>query len=116
MTMPSHSGRALVLIFTVLIALAAAALACQADNMRARDLPVWTCPTQAPPATLTMAPGWELLTPPPPTYTPYPSATPYTLTSDFPLGKHVLIGSVGGIGLGIWVWVDNVQVDGPFIL
>lgn len=112
--MSSRSGRALMLIFAALTALAAAALACQADNMRARDLPVWTCPTQAPPPTLTMVPGWELLTPPPATYTPYPSATPFTLLSDFPLRKHVQIGGLGGIGLGIWVWMDNVEVDGPF--
>src|SRR5687768_5510213 len=104
--MPLRSGRSLMLIFVALTALAAVALACQADNMRARDLPVWTCPTKAPPPTLTMAPGWEMRTPPPATYTPYPSATPYTLLSDFPLQKHVLIGGVGGIGLGIWVWMD----------
>jgi len=110
----SRSGRALMFLFAALAAVAAAALACQADNMRARDVPVWTCPTQAPPATLTMAPGWEILTPPPVTYTPYPSSTPYTLLSDFPLRKHVQIGGLGGIGLGIWVWMDNVQVNGPF--
>ena len=34
--------------------------------------------------------------------------------SDFPLGKHVKIGGVGGIGFGIWVWIDNVAVSGPF--
>jgi|GEM_PF-2066745 len=100
----------------VTFVLIAAALACQADNMRARDLPVWTCPTLAPPATHTAEPGWELLTPPPPTYTPYPEPTPYELLTDFPLGRHVRIGSLGGIGLGIWVWMDVVQVDGPFAL
>lgn len=82
--------------------------------MRARDLPEWVCPTQAPPPTHTMEPGWELRTPPPATYTPYPSSTPYVLASDFPLGKHVRIGGVGGIGLGIWVWMEDVRVDGPF--
>lgn len=113
---PNRALSAMLPVLLVLFVLLAAALACQADHMRARDLPVWTCPTQAPPPTHTPEPGWELRTPPPPTYTPYPSATPYTLTSDFPLGKHVRIGGVGGIGLGIWVWMEDVQVEGPFTL
>jgi hypothetical protein len=108
--------RTLIALLAAILALTLAALACEEDSMRARDLPVWTCPTDAPPPTHTMAPGWELLTPPPPTYTPYPSPTPFELLSDFPLGKHVRIGGVGGIGLGIWVWMDNVQVDGPFFI
>ncbi len=100
-------------------ALLIAALACNSDNMRARSLPVWTCPTSVPPATWTPEPTATTLpgtpTPEPlPTYTPYPTATPYQLFTDFPLGRHVQIGTVGGIGLGIWVWMDNVQIDGPF--
>lgn len=105
----------------VVLALIGAALACQADNMRARDLPVWTCPTEVPPPTHTMAPTRTVLpgqpTPQPPaTYTPWPTSTPYELLSDFPLGKHVKIGGVGGVGLGIWVWMDDVVVDGPFFI
>jgi len=116
MMTPSTRPPSFVLPLCVLSALLLAALACQADNMRARDLPVWTCPTEAPPATHTMQPGWELLTPPPATYTPYPTPTPFQLLTDFPLGKHVQIGGVGGIGLGIWVWMDDVAVDGPFFV
>ncbi len=98
------------------LALLGAALACQADSMRARDLPVWACPTEAPPPTATRAPGLELLTPPPPTATPYPPATPYVLLTDFPLGRPVRTGSLGGLGLGLWVWMDRVQVGGPFMM
>ena len=98
----------------LLLLLAAAILACNTSNMRAKDMPVWSCPTSVIPATHTMEPGWEFLTPPPPTYTPWPTETPYTLMSDFPLGKHVKIGGVGGIGIGIWVWLDNVSVSGPY--
>src|SRR5687767_4120745 len=99
------------------ILLLMAALACNSDNMRARTLPMWTCPTSAPPATWTPEPTMTTLpgtpTPEPlPTFTPYPTATPYQLFTDFPLGRHVQIGTVGGIGLGIWVWMDNVRVDG----
>ncbi len=36
--------------------------------------------------------------------------------SDFPLSRHVCIGGVGGIGLGIWVWMDEVRVDGPLFV
>lgn len=103
----------MIVLFSVL-ALLAVGLACNTSNMRARDMPVWVCPTNELPPTHTMAPGWELLTPPPETYTPWPSQTPYTLMSNFPLGKHVRIGGVGGIGIGIWVWLDNVLVSGPF--
>src|SRR5574341_1682057 len=97
------------------------ALACQSDHMRARDLPLWTCPTAMLPATWTPVATSTVLpgTPQPtlaPTYTPYPSPTPFELLSDFPLGKHVRIGTVGGIGLGIWVWIDQVAVDGPFLI
>lgn len=101
-------------VISALLALLAAILACNTSNMRAKDMPVWTCPTDVPPPTHTMEPGWEQLTPPPPTFTPWPSATPFTLMSDFPLGKHVKIGGVGGIGFGIWVWLDDVEVLGPF--
>jgi hypothetical protein len=105
-------------VFVALV-LALAALACNADNMRARDLPLWECPTGIPPATWTMGPTSTTLpgTPPPtsaPTCTPYPTSTPFVLSTDFPLGKHVRIGGVGGIGIGIWVWMDNTEIDGPF--
>jgi hypothetical protein len=112
----NRTYRPILFVLIALLALIAAALACQTSNMRASAPPVWTCPTQAPPPTSTMPPGWDLLTPPAPTYTPYPSPTPYELTSDFPLGQPVHIGDVGGIGFGIWVWVDNVQVNGPFTI
>jgi hypothetical protein len=107
-------GNTICITICALLALLAAILACNTSNMRAKDMPVWTCPTDVLPPTLTMEPGWEFLTPPPPTYTPWPTQTPFTLMSDFPLGKHVKIGGVGGIGLGIWVWLDNVVVSGPF--
>ncbi len=103
-------------LLVIAVALLAAGLACQADAMRARDLPVWTCPTETPIPTDTMPEGWEQLTPPPATYTPYPSPTPFELLTDFPLGKHVRVGNVGGVGLGVWVWMDRVQVDGPFTI
>ena len=111
--------RALIPMLTVSMVLLFAALACNSDNMRARDLPMWTCPTDVPPPTLTMQPSPTVLagtaTPEPlPTFTPWPSPTPYQLMTDFPLGKHVQIGTVGGVGLGIWVWMDNTQIDGPF--
>ncbi len=102
-----------------LTVLVLAALACEESNMRARDLPVWECPTDVPPATWTTEPTSTTLPGNPTstaaaTYTPYPTSTPYMVLSDFPLEKHVKIGGVGGVGLGIWVWMDNVQVDGPF--
>ena len=110
----NRTYRTILFTLVAVLALIAAMLACQTDNMRASAPPILTCPTDAPPATSTMPPGWELLTPPAPTYTPYPSPTPHELTSDFPLGTHVHIGDVNGIGFGIWVWMDNVKVDGPF--
>jgi len=112
--MKRHSAQTVLIILFTLLALTLAALACRSENMRARDLPIWSCPTSTPRPTNTFPAGWELLTPPPATYTPYPSPTPYELTNDFPLGKHVRIGNVGGVGLGIWVWIDDVQVEGPF--
>jgi len=112
----SHILSPFLFVLIALLMLLAAALACEADHMRARDLPEWACPTQAPPPTRTMEPGWELRTPPPATYTPYPSSTAYVLASAFPLGQHVRIGGVGGIGLGIWVWMEDVRVDGPFMV
>lgn len=117
----NNLGRSQTYIRFALVALVVAAFACNSDNMRARDLPVWTCPTEVPPPTLTMQPSPTVLpgtpTPDPlPTYTPWPTATPYQLMTDFPLGKHVRIGSVNGIGFGIWVWMDNVEVEGPFTI
>lgn len=98
------------LIGSLLLALV---LACEEDQMRARDLPVWQCPTQ-PPVPNPMPANSELLTPPPATYTPFPPPTPHILMTDFPLDKHVRIGVLRGIGLGVWVWMDNVDVHGPY--
>jgi murein DD-endopeptidase MepM/ murein hydrolase activator NlpD len=117
----THRVKAVLYAGVGLLLLVLGALACESDHMRARELPLWTCPTAVPPATRTPEPTSTVLpgTPEPTpaaTYTPYPSPTPFELLSDFPLGKHVRIGSVGGIGLGIWVWMDNVQIDGPFFI
>ncbi len=100
-------------LFPVLLALAA--LACSSESMRARDLPIWECPTPTLLPTATMPPGWELMTPPPPFPTAQPLPTPYVKMTDFPLGRRVRLGSLGGIGLGLHVWMDDVEVDGPFL-
>ena len=48
--------RSLYLSLWLIPALVGAALACVSTNMRARDLPVWTCPTPVPPPTVTPEP------------------------------------------------------------
>lgn len=110
--------RYLPFILTCLIMLVVTTLACSSDTMRASEPPIWECPTpipvatDTPMATATTKPGTP--TPMPgATYTPYPTATPFVLTSDFPLARHVRIGGVGGIGFGVWVWMDSVSVIGP---
>lgn len=78
--------------------------------------PLWRCgtPTPIPTACYTVEP--------PPTYTPpatpqqvcnTPEATATTmqLVTDFPLGKHIQVGPIGGAAAGLWVWIDHVDVD-----
>lgn len=108
----------LVMVGMIALSIVLATLACNEANMRVRDLPVWTCPTDTPHPTDIQLPTQvnpEATSTPRPTYTPYPTPTPYVLLTDFPLGKHVNIGALnGGIGLGIWVWMDEVEVTGPY--
>ena len=114
----SRHGMSWVMAGVMCLGLVLAVLACTEANMRVRDLPVWVCPTDTPRPTDIQPPTQvnpEATSTPRPTYTPYPTPTPYIILTDFPLGKHVNIGALnGGIGLGIWVWMDDVEVTGPY--
>lgn len=101
-------------------------LACNKSNMTASEIPEWVCPSPTPIPECLITPSPEVDeqgTPGPvPTYD-YPSecflptATPFVLHEDFRLGRKVRIGSVNGIGMGIWVTMDNVEVTSdPFLV
>lgn len=102
----------------VLALLALAALACQAESLRARDLPVWECPTPSPAPTHTMAPlptvgAGTATAAPAATFTPWPTVTPFLRSSEFRLERRVRIGGLGGLGLGIRVWMQDLETSGP---
>lgn len=119
---PPRSRRA-ALSATILAfsALLAAGLACNETNinrMRARDIPEWACPSPTPIPECLITPSAEPGTPVPTYAYPaecfLPTATPFVLHEDFRLGRRVRIGGVMGIGLGIWVTMDDVEMAGPY--
>lgn len=105
----------------VLCSLVAAGLACDEGNvkrMRAREIPEWVCPSPTPIPECLITPSAEPGTPVPTYDYPAacfdPTATPFILHDSFRLGRQIRIGGVMGIGLGIWVTLDNVEVTGPY--
>ncbi|MBN1137694.1 MAG: M23 family metallopeptidase [Anaerolineae bacterium] len=119
----SHFRRSVAPAATLLAlgSLLAAGLACDESNvsrMRARDIPEWACPSPTPIPECLITPSAEPGTPVPTYDYPadcfLPTATPFVLHEDFRLGRRVRIGGVMGIGLGIWVTMDDVEMAGPF--
>jgi len=43
-----------------------------------------------------------------------PTPTPQVFYSDFPLGTTIRLGGLGGIGSGVYVTMDNLEVSGPY--
>ncbi len=96
-----------------LLTLVAAVLACTSTNMQAKDQPIWICPTATLDPQCFVTPDGTG-TPPPPPQGSCTYETPYEKTSDFPLGRMVIVGAVGGYGMGVWASMDHVQTHGPF--
>jgi len=81
------------------------ALACLDNGTRVRrvnELPVLQCAQPAP----------DPLGPTPDPAIPTP--TPQVFYSDFPIGTTIRLGGLGGIGTGVYVTMDNVEVSGPY--
>lgn len=84
-----------------LMALLLAAIACLDGGSRVRrvnELPVLECALPTPDPSLPDAPEPE----------------PEQFFTDFPLETTIRLGGLGGVGTGVYVGMDNLQVDGPF--